>query len=143
MSTTTTPKSARKKSELSSVLDAAEAIPDTVRGAQKKKRQAVRRAFASASTSLLIETADLLGLVNKSWMTGSTRFITIDLTKFDPTRFTPEDVGLFLGLKDRLAAAGVNANTVALSTSGHIFVWGTAVDRAEVAATQAAAVATA
>lgn len=106
-------------------------IPQS-RGVEKKTRQAVRRRFASATNSLVIEAATLLGLVKRSWKLGETQFISVDLRAFNPEAFaSSEELGLFLGLKDRFAAAGVTANTVAFSSAGHVSVWGHALDRKE------------
>jgi hypothetical protein len=116
---------------LNQVLDAADAIGQ-VRGAEKKARQAVRKAFASASNRLIIETARLLGLVKTEWKLGSTPWVSIDMTKFSPELTgTPEELGLFLGLKDRFMAAGVNVKTFAFSESGNIAAWGVSTDRSE------------
>jgi hypothetical protein len=116
---------------LNAVLDAADAVGQ-VRGAEKKKRQAVRKQFASATNRLIMETAKLLGLVKSEWKLGETRYVSIDMTKFDPKATgTPEEKGLFLGLRDRFESAGVHVKTFAFSEAGHVAAWGVSVDRNE------------
>ena len=57
----------------------------------------------------------------------------IKIKKFDPKQTgSPEELGLFLGLKDKWKGAGVNVTTLAYSMSGQINSWGKAVDREEV-----------
>ena len=123
---------ASKVDDLNEVLDAADEV-ENKRGAQKKKRQAVRKKFASASNRLVIETARLLGLVKNEWKLGGDEFVSIDMKKFDPSQTgSPEELGLFLGLRDKWTAAGVNVTTLAYSLGGQINSWGKAVDRQEV-----------
>jgi hypothetical protein len=117
---------------LNEILDAADEV-ENKRGAQKKKRQAVRKRFASASNRLVMESAKLLGLVKTEWKLGSDEYMSIDMTKFDDKQTgSPEELGLFLGLKDKWTAAGVNVTTLAFSLSGQINSWGKALDQKEV-----------
>jgi hypothetical protein len=110
---------------------AADTVPDQTRGAEKKKRAAVRKRFSSASNALLIEAAELLGLVKNTWFMGDTKNISVDMTKFDPTGMLPEDIGLFLGFRDAIESAGVKVTTFCFSESGGVALWGTRIDRAE------------
>lgn len=111
---------------------AAESVPDKVRGAQKKKRQAVRKKFRSASNKLLMEAAELLKLVKNTWMQGDTKCISVDMSKFDPTGLEPEDIGLFLGFRDAIESAGIKVTTFCFSEAGQVAVYGGRVDREEV-----------
>ena len=123
---------ANKVDDLNEVLDAADEV-ENKRGAQKKKRQAVRKKFASASNRLIIETAKLLGLVKSEWKLGDDEYISIDMKKFDPKQTgSPDELGLFLGLKDKWKGIGINVTTLAFSMSGQCNSWGKAVDRQEV-----------
>ena len=124
-----------KIESLNEVLDAADEVK-AGRGEAKKKRQAVRKKFQSAGNALLMETAKLLGLVKTEWKLGEDQYMSVDMNKFDPKSFGPngptsEEVGLFLGLRDRFKAAGVNVKTFAFSLGGQIATWGTAIDRTE------------
>ena len=117
---------------LNEVLDAADEVSPG-RGEAKKKRQAVRKAFQSAGNALIMETAKLLGLVKNEWQLGEDNYMSIDMDKFDPKQTgTPEEVGLFLGLRDKWQAAGVNVNTLAYSLNGQVNSWGKATDRLEI-----------
>jgi hypothetical protein len=104
-----------------------------VRGAAKKARNAVRKRFRSASNRLLMEAAELLGIVKNRWMQGETPCISVDMKKFDPRGQLPEDIGLFLGFRDAIESAGVKVTTFCFTESGGVAVYGTRVDRAEVA----------
>jgi 23S rRNA G2069 N7-methylase RlmK/C1962 C5-methylase RlmI len=117
---------------IADALGAADAIPDTVRGAQKKKRQAVRARFRSASNKLLMEAAALLGLVKNTWMQGDSVSISVDMTKFNPVGLEPEDIGLFLGFRDAIESAGIKVSTFCLSETGGVAVYGSRVDKTEV-----------
>lgn len=112
---------------------AADAIPETARGAEKKKRQAVRKRFRSASNKLLMEAAELLGLVKNTWMQGDTRNISVDMKKFNPEGMLPEDIGLFLGFRDAIESAGIKVSTFCFSEAGGVALWGTRLDRTEAA----------
>jgi hypothetical protein len=118
---------------IADALGAAESIPDNVRGQEKKKRQAVRKKFRSASNKLLMEAAELLGIVKNRWMQGSTPYISVDMSKFNPAGMLPEDVGLFLGFRDAIESAGIKVSTFCFSESGGVAVYGNRVDRTEVA----------
>jgi hypothetical protein len=118
---------------IADALGAAESIPDNVRGQEKKKRNAVRKSFRSASNKLLMEAAGLLGLVKNTWMSGDIRCISVDVKKFDAKGFLPEDVGLFLGFRDAIEAAGVTVSSFVIYESGYIGVHAHRKDVAEVA----------
>ena len=123
---------ASKVDDLNEILDAADEV-ENKRGAEKKKRQAVRKKMASASNRLVMESAKLLGLVKNEWKLGEDEYMSIDMTKFDAKQTdSPEELGLFLGLRDKWTAAGVNVTTLAYSLSGQINSWGKATDRQEV-----------
>lgn len=98
---------------------AAESVPDTVRGAAKKKRQAVRKRFRSAGIDLLMEAAELLGLVKNTWFSGETKSICVDMTKFNPEGLEPEDVGLFLGFRDSVETF-VKVSCFVMCSSGYV-----------------------
>ena len=121
-----------KIESLNEVLDAADEVKPG-RGEAKKKRQAVRKKFQSAGNALIMETAKLLGLVKTEWKLGEDQYMSIDMDKFDPKQTgSPEEVGLFLGLRDKWKDAGVNVNTLAYSLNGQVNSWGKATDRLEI-----------
>jgi hypothetical protein len=125
----TVPESQAPVTSIADAQAAADTVPDNARGAEKKKRTAVRKRFASASNKLLIEAAELLGLVKNTWFMGDTKNISVDMKKFDPAGMLPEDIGLFLGFRDAIESAGVKVTTFCFSESGGVALWGTRVDR--------------
>ena len=133
ISTVELPESQAPVESIADAQAAADAIPDTARGQEKKKRQAVRKRFRSASNKLLMEAAELLGLVKNRWMQGETPCISVDMRKFDPKGMLPEDVGLFLGFRDAIESAGIKVTTFCFSEAGQVAVYGGRVDRTEVA----------
>jgi hypothetical protein len=108
---------------------AAESIPDDARGAEKKKRNAVRKRFRSAGIDLLMEAAELLRLVKTTWYSGETKSISVDLSKFNPSDYPPEDVGLFLGFRDSVETF-VKVSTFVMCSSGYIGIHSHMKDRA-------------
>jgi hypothetical protein len=90
-----------------------------VRGSDKKKRTAVRKRFKSAGIDLLMEAAELLGLVKTTWFSGETKSISVDMSKFNPEGMLPEDVGLFLGFRDSVETY-VKVSTFVMCSSGYI-----------------------
>lgn len=128
----TAPAAEARVESIADAQAAAETIPDTARGAEKKKRQAVRKRFRSASNKLLMEAAELLGLVKNRWLSGDTPNISVDMTKFNPEGMLPEDIGLFLGFRDAIESAGIKVSTFCFSESGGVALWGKRLDRAEV-----------
>ena len=116
---------------LNEVLEAAEQVPETARGQEKKKRQAVRKAFQSATNALILETAKLLGIVKSEWKLGETEWVSIDFRTFKDKNITPEDLGLFLGIKDKFRSIGLHSNTVCYSSAGHVHAYCVQADQDE------------
>ena len=116
---------------IADALAAADQIPDDARGAEKKKRNAVRRRFKSAGIDLLMEAAELLRLVKTTWYSGETKSISVDMTKFNPKDYPPEDVGLFLGFRDSVETF-VKVSTFVMCSSGYIGIHSHMKDRAEI-----------
>ena len=114
---------------ISDALGAAESIPEDARGQEKKKRQAVRKAFRSAGIDLLMEAAELLGLVKNTWYSGTTKSICVDLTKFDAKAYPAEDVGLFLGFRDSVETF-VKVSCFVMCSSGYVGIHSHMKDRA-------------
>lgn len=127
------PESQTPIESINEVLEAAEAVPETARGQEKKKRQAVRKAFQSATNALILETARLLGIVKSEWKLGETEWVSIDFRTFKDKNITPEDLGLFLGIKDKFRSIGLHSNTVCYSSAGHVHAYCVQADQAEVA----------
>lgn len=121
------------KAPVESIADAqaaADLIPDNARGADKKKRQAVRKRFRSAGIDLLMEAAELLGLVKSTWFSGETKSISVDMSKFNPDGMLPEDVGLFLGFRDSVETF-VKVSTFVMCSSGYVGIHSHMKDKAE------------
>lgn len=135
--TITLPDSQAPVDNINQVLEAAESIPETARGQEKKKRQAVRKAFQSATNALILETAKLLGIVKSEWKLGETEWVSIDFRTFKDKNITPEDLGLFLGIKDKFRSIGLHSNTVCYSSAGHVHAYCVQADQDEVAPAQA------
>jgi hypothetical protein len=116
---------------LNQVLEAAEQVPADARGQEKKKRNAVRKAFQSATNALILETAKLLGIVKSEWKLGETEWVSIDFRTFKDKNITPEDLGLFLGIKDKFRSIGLHSNTVCYSSAGHVHAYCVQADQDE------------